>query len=247
MHKQDPCERVFSKTGGINMYCPNCGAEVSANAKFCSYCGTALKETGDAVSVYSDMNEYQIVLVSRGSCDTAVLKDLLCDVFGYTYAQASSLTGSIPVQIAQNLNEEEASVIAQMFSEYGAEVTILDENQTYVDLSKNASSSLFGSDGSLLAKAAAVIGALSIANRVTSYKTIKKPSLLERIFRPLFTPKPPKRYVPVRTHKKPVQRISSPRQTPIYKNTIERQIKPVTGHRGGPNGRMKGPGKPGRH
>ncbi|HCK87353.1 MAG TPA: hypothetical protein DHW39_00935, partial [Erysipelotrichaceae bacterium] len=195
------------------------------------------------VSVINSSAEYQIILVSKGSCSTSTLKDLLADVFGCTSVQAASLISSIPVQIAQNLSEEEASVIAQMFSEYGAEVTILDENQTYVDLSRNASSSIFSSDGSLLAKASAVIGALTIANRVTSYTTIRKPSLFESIFRPLFQPKPPKRYVPVRQPAKPM--IHEPK--PVYRNTMERQMKPVTGHRGGPNGRMKGgPSKPGR-
>ncbi len=225
------------------MYCPNCGAQLNENANFCSYCGSALKETSTAVSVINSSAEYQIILVSKGSCSTSTLKDLLADVFGCTSVQAASLISSIPVQIAQNLSEEEASVIAQMFSEYGAEVTILDENQTYVDLSRNASSSIFSSDGSLLAKASAVIGALTIANRVTSYTTIRKPSLFERIFRPLFQPKPPKRYVPVRQPAKPM--IHEPK--PVYRNTMERQMKPVTGHRGGPNGRMKGgPSKPGR-
>ena len=225
------------------MYCPNCGAQLNENANFCSYCGSALKETSTAVSVINSSAEYQIILVSKGSCSTSTLKDLLADVFGCTSVQAASLISSIPVQIAQNLSEEEASVIAQMFSEYGAEVTILDENQTYVDLSRNASSSIISSDGSLLAKAAAVIGALTIANRVTSYTPIRKPSLFERIFRPLFQPKPPKRYVPVRQPAKPM--IHEPK--PVYRNTMERQMKPVTGHRGGPNGRMKGgPSKPGR-
>ena len=119
------------------------------------------------------------------------------------------------------------------------------EDLAIVYLSKNASGSLFDVDGSLLAKAAAVIGALTIANRVTSYKTIKKPSLLERIFRPLFQPRLKTHYVPVRTHRKPVQRKPEHRQ-PVYKNTIERHYKPVTGHGGGPNGRMKGPNKPGK-
>lgn len=228
------------------MYCSNCGKEIASNARFCSWCGTALNETGNAVSIYNDTNEYQLILVSRGSCDVSTLNNLLCDVFGYTASESSSLISSIPVQIAQNLNEEEASVVAQMFCEYGADVTVLDENQTYADLSKNASRSIFGTDGSLLATAAAVIGALTIANRVTSYKTIKKPSLLERIFRPLFQPKPRKQYVPVRRHTRPEPRKPEYHKAPVYRNTIERQFKPVTGHGGGPNGRMKGPAKPGK-
>lgn len=221
------------------MYCPNCGAEIQSGINFCPYCGTSLNVTA-AVSVSNNtQNEYQLVLVSRGTCDSATLKNLLEDVFGYSYLQSSSLISSIPVQIAQNLSDEEAAVIAQMFAEYGAEVTVLDEKQSYVDLSHKASSSIFGSDGSLLAKAAAVIGALSAVNRVTHYTTIRKPSLLERIFRPLFRPKPPKRYVPIRHQTRPVHRPK-----PIYRNTMERQQKPITGHHGGPNGRLKGSGRP---
>lgn len=222
------------------MYCPNCGAEIANGINFCPYCGTALTSATaltTTVSSITPANEYQLILVSRGTCDTSTLKSLLSDVFNYSSAEASSLVNNMPVQIAQNLSEEEASVIAQMFSEYGAEITVLDEKQTYVDLSKNASQSLFNMDGSLIAKAAAVIGALTIANKVTSYRTIRKPSLLERIFRPMFTPKPPKRYVPVQRHEPP--RVTKPK--PVYRNTMERQQRPVTGHHGGPNGRMKGP------
>ncbi len=220
------------------MYCPNCTAEISSGTNFCPYCGNAL-ETAAAVPVsLSTSSEYQLILVSAGTCDKTTLRNLLEDVFGYTAVQSSSLLSSIPVQIAQNLNEEEASVIAQMFYEYGADVTVLDEKQTYVDLTKNSTGSLFNTDGSLMTKAAAVIAALGIVNRVTSYRTIRKPSLLERIFRPLFTPKPQKRYIPVR----PRASIRMDRPKPVYRNTMERQMKPVTGHRGGPNGRMKGPG-----
>lgn len=223
------------------MYCPNCGAGIQSGINFCPYCGTSLNAAAVSVSSLTQ-NEYQIILVSRGSCDSAALKNLLEDVFGYSSLQSSSLISSMPVQIAQNLNDEEAAVIAQMFAEYGAEVSVLDEKQSYVDLSHKASSSIFAPDGSLLAKAAVIIGALGAANRVTLYTTIRKPSLLERIFRPLFTPKPPKRYVPARHQTKPVQH-----QNPVYRNTMERQQKPVTGHHGGPNGRMKGPSHKGRN
>lgn len=221
------------------MYCTNCGAEIADGINFCPYCGTALNSATAltaAASSITPANEYQVILISKGTCDTLTLKNLLSDVFSYSSAEASSLLNNMPVQIAQNLNEEEASVIAQMFCEYGAEITVLDEKMTYVDLSENASSSLFNFDGSLITKAAAIIGALTIANKVTSFRTIRKPSLLERIFRPLFTPKPPRRYVPVQRHE-PTRYV---KPKPVYRNTMERQQRPVTGHHGGPNGRMKG-------
>ncbi len=220
------------------MYCPDCGAEIQSGINFCPYCGTALNTAIPAVYETKSAKEYQIILVLKGTCEKSVLRDILSDVFGYSDAETSSLVSNIPVQIAQNLSDEEAAVIAQMFAEYGAEVTVLDENQVYVDLTDRSSSSIFNADGSLLAKAAAVIGALTIVNRVTSYRTVRKPSLLERIFRPLFTPKTPGRYVPMRPKRQPVM------TKPIYRNTMEHRQKPVTGHFDGPNGRMK---RPGRH
>lgn len=224
----------------LNMYCPNCGAQINDGMNYCPYCGSAL-QTAVIPAVNASSAEYQLVLVSAGTCDRTTLKNLLEDVFGYTAVQSSSLLSAIPVQIAQNLNEEEASVIAQMFYEYGADVTVLDEQQTYVDLSRNTTGSLFNADGSLIAKAAAVIAAVGLVNHVTSYRTIRKPSLLERIFRPLIARNKPKRYIPLR--RKEIPRMAGPK--PIYRNTMERQKKPVTGHRGGPNGRMKSPGRPG--
>ena len=197
------------------MFCPNCGKQLETAINFCPYCGFSLTEGSTAVSL-SNVNsaavrEYQLVLVSGGSAGESVLRGLLSDVFNYSYAETTQLLNNVPVQIAQNLSEAEASCIAQMFSEYGAEVTVLDENQVYADLSRKASSSLFNTDGSLIASAAMIIGALSAENKVTHYTTIRKHSLLERIFRPLFAPKPRKQYVPVRPKQQPAPRMQQPK------------------------------------
>ncbi len=173
------------------MYCPYCGNQISAGANFCPNCGAPV--SGNSTSA----REYQLILVKKGKADDSILRNLLMDTLSYTYDEASGLIRNVPVQIAQDLQETEAAYLAQMFTEYGAEVTVLDENQVYVDLSKKVNSSVFDTDGSLLKNVAAVIGALTIANKMTHSRKIRKPSLLERIFRPLFAPKQRKVYVPV--------------------------------------------------
>ena len=220
------------------MYCPNCGNELNEKMNFCPYCSQAVQKTATTIPAVTT-GEYRLVLVSSGSCTKETVKDLLEDVFGYSSTEAQSFLNNAPVEIAQGLTEEEARCIAQMFSEYGVEISILDKNQVYADLTSGTTKSVFNSDGSLLASVAAVIGALTIANRVTSYQRIQKPSLLQRIFKPLFTPKPPKHYRRFRPVQQPAPRIKP--QKPVYRNTRERMMKPESGHNGGPNGRMKGP------
>ena len=67
----------------------------------------------------------------------------------------------------------------------------IDFKDQYVDLTSKATSSVFDSGGKLLAGAAAIIGALTVANRISSYRRYKKPSLLERLFHLNYKPAPP--------------------------------------------------------
>ncbi len=180
------------------MYCGNCGAELTAQSNFCPYCGSALNKTTTSVSLLNkaasaarSTNIYNLVLISRGSCDAVTAGDLLEDVFGYTDAESGNLVSMAPVRVGENLTAQEAATVAQMFTEYGMQVSITDSQDQYVDLTGKATSSIFDSGGNLLAGAAAIIGALTVANRISSYRRYKKPSLLERLFHLSYEPAPP--------------------------------------------------------
>ena len=200
------------------MYCSHCGAEITAQANFCPYCGSALQSATASVSLLNkaastarDINVYNLVLVSRGSCDAVMAGDLLEDVFGYTDSESSNLVRMAPVVVGENLTAEEAATVAQLYTEYGMEVSVTDRQDQYVDLSGKANTSVFDSKGGLLAGVAAIIGALTVANRIKSYKRYKKPSLLERLFHIHYEPQPPKyrrNFRPV-LHTEPIQ----PRRT----------------------------------
>lgn len=181
------------------MFCEHCGAELTAQSNFCPYCGSALQSAtasisllNKAVSTAASTNEYNLVLISRGNCDAVTAGDLLEDVFGYTDAESANLVKMAPVVVGENLTAEEAATVAQMYTEYGMQVSITDGKDQYVDLSANAKSSVFNKNGTLIAGAAAVIGALTVANRIKSYRRYKKPSLLERLFHLNYNPEPPK-------------------------------------------------------
>ncbi len=180
------------------MFCENCGAELTAQTNFCPYCGSRLQSAtasisllNKAVSTAQSANEYNLVLISRGTCDAATAGDLLEDVFGYTDSESGNLVKMAPVVVGENLTAEEASTVAQMYTEYGMQVSITDSKDQYVDLSSKANSSIFDNTGKLLAGAAAIIGALTVSNRIKSYRRYKKPSLLERLFRINYKPEPP--------------------------------------------------------
>jgi len=181
------------------MYCGNCGAELSTQTNFCPYCGSRLQAATASISLLNkaastakSANEYNLVLISRGTCDAVTAGDLLEDVFGYTDAESGNLVKMAPVVVGENLTSEEAATVAQMYTEYGMEVSVTDSKDQYVDLSGKATSSVFDNNGNLLTGVAAIIGALTVANRIKSYRRYKKPSLLERLFRVNYKPQPPK-------------------------------------------------------
>ena len=180
------------------MYCKNCGAELTRQSNFCPNCGSALQSAQNAVSLPDEAaptaqssNRYNLVLVSKGNCNETMAGDLLEDVFGYTDAESARLVKMAPVVVGENLTAEEAATIARMYTEYGLQVSITDSRDQYVDLSDKAASSVFDSSGKLLSGAAAIIGALTVANRISSFRRYKKPSLLARLFRFAFRPSPP--------------------------------------------------------
>lgn len=216
------------------MYCGNCGAQLNTQTNFCPYCGSALQSATTSISLLNKAastaqasNEYNLILISRGSCNATMAGDLLEDVFGYTDAESANLVSMAPVVVGENLTAEEAATVAQMYTEYGMQVSVTDSKDQYVDLSSKATSTVFDSTGKLLSGAAAIIGALTVANRIKSYRRYKKPSLLERLFRLNYKPEPPKYernfrprlepqpLSPRRTIRKPEpQRNPQPRQAP---------------------------------
>lgn len=177
------------------MYCGNCGAELTEKTNFCPYCGSPLQNATPSISLLNkassaarSTNVYNLVLVSTGTCDAITAGDLLEDVFGYTDEESSNLVSMAPVVVGENLTAQEATTVAQMFTEYGMEVSVTDKQDQYVDLTGRATSSVFDSTGKLLAGAAAIISALTVANRISAYRRYRRPSLLERLFRISYKP-----------------------------------------------------------
>ena len=229
------------------MFCENCGAELSAQTNFCPYCGRALQTAtssifllNKAVSTAASSNEYNLVLISRGSCDAVTAGDLLEDVFGYTDAESGNLVKMAPVVVGENLTAEEAATVAQMYTEYGMQVSITDSKDQYVDLSSKAKSSIFNKNGTLIAGAAAVIGALTVANRIKTYRRYKKPSLLERLFHLNYQPEPPKYQRSFRPHIDP--QPAEPRRTIRRPEPQRKAPETVRQHAGRPQS-AGGPGR----
>ena len=203
-----------------------------------------------AVSTAQSSNRYNLVLVSRGNCNAVMAGDLLEDVFGYTDAESANLVNMAPVVVGENLTAEEAATVAQMFTEYGMQVSVTDREDKYVDLTGNATSSIFDNSGNRLAGAAAIIGALTVANRITSYRRYKKPSLLERLFHLRYDPAPPAYHrnfrprinteplMPRRTIRKPGPSHKAPANRPHQNNPGNGRPSggEHSGH-GGPSGR----------
>ncbi len=233
------------------MYCKNCGAEINGG-NFCSCCGQAITETtpslsliNKAVSTANAGDQYSLVLISCGSCSRTTTGDLLEDVFGYTDAESTNLVNMAPVVVGERMNASEAGTVAQLLTEYGVQVSIVNQDDQYVDLTSQATTSVFDSAGNLLSGIASVIGALTVSNRIRNYRRFKKPSLLERLFHIRYEPRPPVYHRSFRPRLDP--QPAEPRRV------IRKAPQPVrTVHRGGGNefggrGRQAGHGNPGSH
>lgn len=243
------------------MYCSNCGAEV-AGGNFCSCCGQALTETTTSISLLNKAvstanldDRYSLVLVSCGTCTRTMTGDLLEDIFGYTDAESTELVNMAPVVVGERLNINEASAVAQMLTEYGVQVSVTNEDDQYVDLTSHATTSVFDTAGNLLSGIAAVIGSLTAANRIRSYRRFKKPSLLERLFRINYKPNPPEYRRNFRPHlaPAPVEPRRTIRKAPArpQQPRMDNARRPAggSGSHGGPGGSGShgGPGKSGGH
>ncbi|MBQ9036716.1 MAG: zinc ribbon domain-containing protein [Erysipelotrichaceae bacterium] len=176
-------------------YCSYCGSVVSDDARYCSNCGKPVNKT--VVETLSTVNEpldldegYRVVLFSKGTCTKSVAKEVLMDLLGYSSSTVLDLLNQVPVEIADELNYNQATVIAQALAEYGMEVTIVDEDDKYISVATNKLSSVFDSTGALVAGALATLATLTAANRVHRYRKYRKPSLLSMLFKPLYKPAP---------------------------------------------------------
>lgn len=240
------------------MYCKNCGASVSSG-NFCQYCGERLTDETPSISLISKAvstanldDRYNLVLISCGTCSKVTTGDLLEDIFGYTDDESSTLVNMAPVVVGERLNANEAATVAQLLTEYGVQVSITNQNDQYVDLTSKATTSVFDAGGNLLSRVAAVIGALTVTNRIRSYRRYKRPSLLDRLFRVNYRPNAPtyRRNFRPRISTAPVEPRRTIRKTP-QAAPYRPAVQPV-GHQTKPAGRPSSPGpsshgNPGSH
>ena len=182
-------------------YCTYCGSAMEDEANYCPNCGGEAYDAGAEKPVVAEPEDldvgYRVVLFSRGSCSLKTTKEVLCDLLGYTTATVEDLLDNMPVEVADELTELQAVTIAQVLAEYGMEITIVDENNNYVDLSSKAKTSVFDSSGSMLDSTLRTLATLSALNRVHRYRRYRRPSLLSLLFMPSYVrPRP----VHVRRH-----------------------------------------------
>lgn len=275
-------------------FCSYCGCQVSPTDRFCTNCGASLIDAVDTQTTSANSgttytntvnttytgrddgrSDYEVILSGLGSCAAATCNDLLEDLLGYTDSEASALIANIPVKIGDNLTFTQAQTIAQALTEYGALISVVNGNEN-VDIG-SSETSLFNADGSFIKKALAVIATISLANRVTSVRPYRKPSLLERIFRLSFRrskppvhirrPIPHKVYVrpqnlrPGGSQQFPVPRAGRPNPSnqPVKRHEFRSELpkfnkgRPGSSggpHSGGPGGKHGGPhsgGSGGKH
>ena len=189
------------------------------NANYCPNCGGEAYDAGAERIVTEEPEDrdvgYRVVLFSRGDCSLKMTKEVLCDLLGYSTSTIEDLLDNVPVEVADELTELQALTIAQVLAEYGMEVTVVDEEDNYVDLSDKAETSVFDSSGSMLDSVLMTLATLSAYNRVHRYRRYRRPSLLSLLFRPRYR-RP--RFVHVRRH---INRDPEPRkrytiQKPVY-------------------------------
>ncbi|MBO4298802.1 MAG: zinc ribbon domain-containing protein, partial [Clostridia bacterium] len=99
-------------------YCTNCGTMIAVGVNFCPNCGQPVTAV-TAATAGSLRSDYQVVLLSRGTCTKSLAVDILSDVLGYTDAEATQIINNVPMATAIDLTAVQAQYIAQAMSEYG--------------------------------------------------------------------------------------------------------------------------------
>jgi len=122
-------------------------------------------------------------LISQGTCSKAYAGDLLEDLFGYSDSESAELIAKVPAEVAQSLNYDQAQALAQVLTEYGLEVAVCDDADSYITTSDSGTAAI-QEDGSLTSKILEIIGTLSIANKVRKIIGWTRPSPREYIFKP---------------------------------------------------------------
>ena len=228
-------------------YCVNCGHELNDDDLYCPKCGHIQEEKetvylADYLDYVDDEEKeepedldegYRVVLVSRGTCSKKNAKEVLVDLLGYSASTAEDLLDEAPIEIADELNEIQATVLAKALSEYGMDISVVDENDVYVDI-EDDDDSVYNSDGSLIETALMALITLSAANRVHRYRRYKKPSLLSLLFRPK-RKKPAPVHVrrQVNRHPEPRRRVEIRKQTPkpqVHQNTYSKPANSPSSH-----------------
>lgn len=156
------------------MYCPNCGAQLTAGANFCANCGAQLNITTTlspatvvtpaAANPYAAAQGCTVMLLSLGSCTVASASSLIQQLCGYAADEALLIAQSAPVAVAQNLTELQANTLAQALCEYGLEISVYD-GSGWREL-ESPSTSVWSQAGTLIAKAASALGLIGAANRI---------------------------------------------------------------------------------
>ena len=144
--------------------CSACGAELSAGARFCSVCGAEVS----TVAASTATGDYDLVLLTIGTCPQTQADDVLQDLLGYSELEAFELLTVLPAQVAYNLTETQALYLAQALTEYGMDVAVY-RGATPVELGAKATASVYQSDGSILKSVLATLATVTIANRLTKF------------------------------------------------------------------------------
>lgn len=243
-------------------FCSYCGKELTPDARFCSGCGSPVTDPAGGAIIPSpetspaeplpviDLNapaEYGLVLYSIGTCAKSYADDVLEDILGYSDSEAKQILKVLPAQIAQNLTMEQAQYIAQALTEYGMQVAVV-KGGNAVDVSANATSSVFNSDGSFVAGALAALATISVTNRVRRIRRWSLGNLLSQLFRPRYRVVAPPRHVtrsPIRREPAPVR--TEPRRAAMPQRLEPRRKFGAGGgmSRGGDRSRGGGRGGPG--
>ena len=174
-------------------YCPNCGAQIGGVVRYCPNCGVAinLAAATATTTVSNAAGTYRVILITRGTCSRTNAINLLEDLFEYSATEAATIVDGAPMEAACGLTAVQAQYISQAMSEYGMDVSVYN-NDRYVDMGSQATSSVFDSDGSLLGTVAAALFGLGAVNRVTRYDRWTRPAPI--VFRPAYRrPAPPPR------------------------------------------------------
>ncbi len=185
------CQYCDQKLTETDRFCPYCGAPVPSDAFSAETADTDSADTSAQQAAVDTSGDYSVTLVSLGTCAEAAAVDLLEDTVGYTESQAKELVAAVPTEAAVNLSRTQAQYIAQAMTEYGMQVSIQCAGED-VDLGSDAESSVFDSAGNFLSGVLRTLGALTAANRLTTFRRSKKVSWLQKLFTPKYKrPAPP--------------------------------------------------------